>query len=307
MSKKKKTMYEILEILPDASDSEIQAAHQRLTQKLQAERNYTNREDTDFMLRVVTVAFNTLSIKRTRDAYDARLAALSAPAIAPTLSLVPTQPAVDSAALKNEAMSLKAEAMSLKAEAVSLRADVMALKIESAYQAPPSISVLQKFLKFLAPVKGALTIIGSLVAIGMVIQVLFLLLVNRQAERVVSEPSKADEKVMLQDYYQQTGVRAGSKIEVDLLEAQRRREEKDQRDQQEQDRKYQQFVEESRRMGEQVSADLRRAEEQARYAEEQKKRQLEQEKREQEEAERLRIEQEKERWRRLNTSVGNTE
>ena len=305
MHKKKKTMYEILEVSPNALDSEIQVAHQRVSQKLQSEKNAINREEFDFMLRVINVAFNTLSQKRTRDAYDARLAALNASdKAAPQLSMVPITPTGESSSLKAEAMSLKAEAMSLKAEAVSLRADVMALKVESGYPTSTD-SVLEKSSRMLSPVKKALTIVGSLVAMGMVVQVLFMLLVNRQAGQVVGEATKADEKVMLQDYYQRTGVRVGSKAEMDLMEAASRREEQEERAmkeqeraKQDQERKYQQFVDESRREGERVSENLHRAEEQARYEEERKARQLEEDQRRKEEEEYLRIEREKERWRR---------
>jgi curved DNA-binding protein CbpA len=291
-------MYEILEILPNASDFEILTAHQRLSQKLQSERNDTNREDIDYKLKVINVAFNTLSIKRTRDAYDARLTDSNAPVnAAASLSMVPITPS-EASSLKNEAMSLKAEAMSLKAEAVSLRADVMALRVDTGYQSPTD-SVLEKSSRLLSPVKKALTIVGTLIAIGMVIQLMFMLMVNRQAGQVVGEATIADERVMLQDYYQRTGVRVSSKVEMDLLEAANRSEEKAQRAIQEQDRakqeqerKLQEFEKESRREGEMVSQRLRVDEERIRN-------QQEEEKRRKEDEENQRIEKEKEKWRRV--------
>ncbi len=315
MKNEKKTMYEILEVSPDASDSEIQAAHQRLSQQLQSERSDGDSDDIEFKLRVLNVAFNTLSVKRTRDAYDARLAALNAPAggAAPH-GLIPVEPKENASSLKAEAMSLKAEAMSLKAEAVSLRADVIALRIDSGYETP-SVGVLQKFSRLLAPAKRALTIVGSLIAIGMVVQVLFLLLVNRQAVNVVNDVSKAEEKVMLQDYYQRTGVRVSSRAEMEareLEDAARQREELAKRVQQEQElnkqREYENFVEDSRRQGEEVAADLQRAEERARYEEEQarleQERRQEEEERNQKEAERQRVQDELNRWRRPYESYG---
>jgi hypothetical protein len=180
----------------------------------------------------------------------------------------------------------------------------MALKVDSGYQSPME-TALDKSSSFLSPVKKALTVVGSLIAIGMVVQLLFLLLVNRQAGQVVSETTKADERVMLQDYYQRTGVRVSSKAEMDLLEAASRREELEQREMNEQERlkkdqerKYQQFVDESRREGERISERLRRDEESARYEEERVRRKIEEEKRRKEEEEYLRIEREKDRWRR---------
>lgn len=307
MHSKKKTMYEILEVSPSASDFEIQSAYQRLSQKLLLEKDSIHNEEFEFGLKVINVAFNTLSVKRTRDAYDARQGIFKAPAnVTSSLSMVPIESSAEPAALKAEAMSLKAEAMSLKAEAVSLRADVMALKVESNYPVPTvTESVLEKSSRMLSPVKKALTVVGTLVAIGMVVQVMFMLLVNRQATQVVGGNAKAEEKVMLQDYYQQTGIRVGSKAEMDLLEAANRRNEQEERAnkeqeraKQEQERKYQQFVEESRREGERVSVNLRRDEERARYDEERKTREAQEEQRRKEEAEYQRIEREKDSWRR---------
>ena len=300
-------MYEILEVPPSASDSDIQAAYQRLSQKLLSEKNGINDEEIEFKLKVINVAFNTLSVKRTREAYDIRQGISKAPDNATSsLSMVPIESSEEPATLKAEAMSLKAEAMSLKAEAVALRADVMALKVGSSYPVPTvTESVLEKSSRMLSPVKKALMIVGTLVAIGMVVQVMFMLMVNRQAVQVVGGSAKAEEKAMLQDYYQQTGIRVNSKAEMDLLEAANRRKEQEERAsreqeraQQEQERKYERFVEESRREGERVSEDLRRAEQQAREEEEMKAREAQEEQRRKEEEEYQRIEREKERWRR---------
>jgi hypothetical protein len=321
MHKTKQTMYEILEISPNASDSEIRVAYQRLSQKLHLEINDTNREDINFKLKVIDVAFNTLTEKSTRDAYDARMAMRNPPDNAATsLSLVPSAPK-DEASLKAEAISLKSEAMSLKADALSLKADVMALKAGTGYSLPPE-HVLDKTSRLLSPVKKAFTIVGGLIAIGMVVQVLFLLLMNRHAGQAVGDAAKAEEKVMLQDYYQRTGVRVNSKTEMDLLEAADRREEQKQQALKEQEREqgqeqtrqedqHQRFVEEARREGEQVSANLRRAEESARYEEEMKRRGQAEEKRRKEEEESLRIEREKDRLERererLRNSLSNSQ
>lgn len=306
MSRKNRTMYEILGVLPDASDSEIQTAYQRLTQKLQAERNAANGDTIDFKLKVITVAFNTLAVRRTRDAYDARLASLNAPACTTDqFSLVPLAQGVNASSLKADAMSLKAEAMSLKAEAVSLRADVIALQIDTGIETPAS--GVRKFANALAtPAKRALAVVGTLIAIGMVLQMLFLLLANREA-------AKTEEKLALQEYYQRTGVRVGSRAELEAVEqvnrqeaAEKQRRETARRIQEEQqraaEREYERFVQESQQVGDRVTAELRREEERARYEEEKRNRQLawqqEQEKRYKEQAERQRIQDEMNRWRR---------
>ena len=299
-------MYEMLSVSPTASDSEIQAAYQLMSENLQSARNDKNGEDIDFQLRVIGVAFNTLSVKRTRDAYDARLGGNALNNAATPLGLVPIVPK-EASSLKTEAMLLKSEAMSLKAEAVSLKADAIALKVDSAYRSSAE-SVLDKVSRWLSPVKKAFAIVATLIGIGIVVQVLFMLLINRQAGTIVAADSNANEKVILEDYYQQTGVRVGSKAEMDERIAESHRQEQEQRKiqeqeraQQQQDRQYQQFVEESRREGDMVSQNLRIAEETARREEERRTQQAEEAKRMKEEQEAERIEQQKESWRRTLT------
>ncbi|MFA6179710.1 MAG: DnaJ domain-containing protein [Candidatus Methylopumilus sp.] len=256
MISRKKTLYEILEVSAQATHSEINAAYQRLTQRLQAGVPGLSREDADLKQKLINLAYDTLSINSSRTAYDAKLGMTREP-----------------------------------------------VKAASPFQVEVAIASDRK-----SPLKIILTIIAGLVAMGMVIQIAFMLLAYRHTERMVdgsdtamSAAAQAEEKVRLQEYYQEHGVRAGSKEEADLLDAEERRIAGEQRrkdyEKQEQDRKYRQFVEESRREGERVSADLRRAEERARYEEERKQQKLDEDKRRQEEAERLRIEREQNKWK----------
>jgi colicin import membrane protein len=64
------------------------------------------------------------------------------------------------------------------------------------------------------------------------------------------------------------------------------------------EKKYQQFVEDSRRLGDRVSENLRHDEERAKQEEERRQERLDEEKRRQEQAESDRIEREMERHRR---------
>ncbi len=304
MTIKKKTLYELLEISPNVSNSEIQAAHQRLTEIIQSQKTYSNREEIDFKLKVIKVASQTLTVDRTRAAYDARLAMLNAPAtVAAPINMVtlPHHPEVmslkaDAVSFKADAMSFKADAMSLKADAMSLRLTGAPLKIEGGHQST-SKAIFSFITSLRSPLTKVLTIIGSLIAAGMAIQVAFILMVNHQQEHATAEVSKAEEKVMLQEYYQTYGVRPGSKIEADLLEVENRRKENAQREaaheQERKDEEYRRFVEESRRIGEAVSDNLRRDEQAARYEEQRKQQELAQEKFAQEEAERRRIEEDR--------------
>ena len=310
MTNKKKTLYEILEVLPNATSEEIQASHQSLSQKLQSKRTSLNSEDIEFKLKVINVAFQTLSVQMSRDAYDAQLSTLNSPAnLALTHHVVVRTPGADAMSLKADAMSLKADAMSLKADAVLLMADAMSLKVKTAPQrnidggADSEQSAAKIFFSILAnlapPFKKLLMIIGSMAAVGMVFQVVFLLITNRQTEHGTSAVSTAEEKLMIQEYYQEHGVRPGSKIEADLLDVENRRKENEQRqaafDKQREEERYRQFIEESRRMGKQVSEELRREEEKAREAAELEQQRLAQEKRDEEEKERIRIELERQK------------
>lgn len=297
MIKKKKTMYEILDVLPNASYAEIKEAHQRLSDKLQLNESGLSPEDLDFQLKLLKVAFHTLSTPMSRDAYDAQLAPPSPANIAVPTSVVALKPHVEAMALRADAMSLRAEAMSLKADALSLRADALPIKAAGDHSA----TMFEFFNNLARPVKRILLIFGTLIAIGMVIQVLFLMFADPSVGYGSAEAAKAEEKVIIQEYYQEHGVRPASKIEAELLEVENRRRENEQRaadrEKQRADEEYRRFVEDSRRSGEQVSAELRHAEAEARRDEEQKRMQLEEQKRQEEEAEIERIERERARWR----------
>jgi hypothetical protein len=154
-------------------------------------------------------------------------------------------------------------------------------------------------MKFLSP------LIASLKAIVLIILIGILLLIYRNAmharsdaESSTSAASKqAEEKVILQEYYQENGIRPGSKIEADLLEVEARKKAEERHRSEEQERKYKQFEEEGRRRADEVSANLRQAEEEARRADEYKRQQLAEAERNKKQAEFERIEAEKNKWR----------
>ncbi|MBI5430550.1 MAG: DnaJ domain-containing protein [Nitrosomonadales bacterium] len=297
MTKKKKTLYEILEVPQDATLAEIQASHRRLTEKIQS--SGLKREDVDFKLKVINVALQTLSDRRSRDAYDAQIASIQVPALIPHDHALVPSPRADSMALQAEAMSLKAEAVSLKAEAVSLKAEAMSLKMS----VPPygagaepggNQSGLKKWASLFGglapPVRKGIVMVASMIAMLAVFQMFFVVFANRQIVEAARVEDKASEKVIIQEFYQTYGVRVNSAAEAQLLEAEYRRKEREQstaeRESQRKEEEYKRFVEESRRMGEQVTYENNTAEERARHAEEQQKRREEQERLEREAAER---------------------
>jgi curved DNA-binding protein CbpA len=154
------------------------------------------------------------------------------------------------------------------------------------------------------PAVGIWLLLG-LAGVWLIAQVSYVFLVSRYI--TASPPpaaAEARDKAVIQDYYQETGVRAASAAEVEMLrladrkaERERRQEEQAVREQEQAERDYERFIADSKRLGERVSADLQSAERERQYAEEREKREAEAaaRRREQEEAER--VERERQKWR----------
>lgn len=265
MASAKKTLYEILEVSPNASLPEIQAAHKLLCRKFLLGKPGLSREDIDFNLKVIDVALHTLSDQASRDAYDAQQSARSTPV--------------------NAMVSLRADAESLKA-AVAIEENQKITRTMQSNDDSPLKIISATAASSASALKRIFRIIVGLAVLGVVIKVSMVVLAGRPAGGI----SKAEEKVILQEYYQTHGVRPGSKIEADLLEVENRRKENERREaaheKEQEEERSRRFVEESRRLGAQVHENLRREEARARYEEEQEKRRLEQERRNKEEAER---------------------
>jgi hypothetical protein len=286
---KKKTLYELLEVSPSASLPEIQAAHKRLSRQLVSGKYDLSREDIEFELKVIDVALQTLSNQASRDAYDAQFAT----PVTTEMTVVP---------LNANALSIRADDKSLKLAAALEDSHNMTTAILNSHESPLKI-VSTTIDSSVMSLKKILKVIAGMMVLGVVIKGGAMILAGNQAGHPPGGISKADEKVILQEYYQVHGIRPGSKAEADLLEVENRRKENEQRaaelEKKKHEEEYRQFVEESRRIGDQVSADLKRAEENARYEEAQKKRQQEQEQRQQEEAdrdaERIRVQEARQR------------
>ena len=157
-----------------------------------------------------------------------------------------------------------------------------------------------------SPIRRLLTVIAAVMVIGMVMQITVMFMSYQRAKAVMGEDpaSPAAEKVYLQDFYQTYGIRAASRAEADLLLADMRRKEQAARDEQQkqrlqedEERKQRRFEEESRRLGDEVSANLRRAEQEVERARAEELRRKEEQERAEKEAERARREQEINRFR----------
>lgn len=156
-----------------------------------------------------------------------------------------------------------------------------------------------------SPLRRVLVIIAGVMVIWLSLQIIFALFAYRNTQHPYDSPSdivsQSEEKVRMQEYYQEHGVRAGSRIEADLLDKEQQHSDalnrQKENEKKEQQRKYDDFVRESRRVGDQVSYNLRMAEETARQNAEREQRLQEEEKLREKEAERMRIEQEKSKWK----------
>jgi hypothetical protein len=287
VNKKKKTMYEILEVTPTASQAEIKAAHKRLSIQIMSGALGLSREDCDFRLNILDVALHTLSQPALRDAYDAALA-LAAPA--------------------NAAVAVKANALALVEVDDAKASEIVAAITESHKLVSagidshrPQIAVISstvsasvRSLKTILRVTIGLLVLGSILTVGK------MSFASRQGGMPKKEEIKAEEKLIILEYYKKYGVRPASRAEAEFLEIENRRRENEQRAaefaEKRREEEYQRWEEESRHMGMRIHDDLVRNEQ----IEMQRQRQLAEEERFQEEMakenERIRIENERRRY-----------
>lgn len=156
------------------------------------------------------------------------------------------------------------------------------------------------------PVRILLTVIATLMIVGLVMQVGVMFNAYKRVNDVgmPNASGPVAEKAYLQDVYQTYGIRAASREEAELLIADLRRKEAaereqaaQQRQQEEQERAQKRFEEDSRRLGAQVTAANLRAEEEAQRARELEARRKEEQERAVLDAERRRREAEINRFR----------
>lgn len=272
VSANKKTLYEILEVSPTASYADIKAAHKRLSLKLMSLG--LSREDCDFNLNLLDVALHTLSVPISREAYDAELVSATIPGKA----LIP---------IKTNAMSLVDAASANQIAAALESSQKLAAAMMQTHQFPAkevssTVRMSAKSLKIILRIVIGLLVLGFFIRMGQT-AVAF-----RHAGQPTSDELKAEEKLIIQEYYRKHGVRPASRAEAELLEQENRSREHEQRAAKAEERKkedeYHRFVEESRREGEYVHEDLVRNEEIAQREQAQRQRDEAERKRRQEEA-----------------------
>ena len=295
----KPTLYELLGVTAQAGVPQIQAAFQKKMALLESARGTMDLQEFNETVQLLRVAMDTLTDSTARFSYDAKLRALRQD---PTPgALVHAGPAPVSSA--------QADALALRADAMALRADALMIRAGLGTPGEGSGAAMQAMATGAATVlKRVVSLIGLLAIVGIGF---FLVARHGQGDSPVRKTPReatAQEQVILQEYYQTHGVRPASLAEMELLQAdQRRRDNEDKlgkQDRDKQEREARLFEEESRRIAERASADLRHAEELAkREAERQMERQRYEDlrkietERQKAEAEQRRIERQEAQWR----------
>lgn len=210
----KKTLYEMLNVSQDATFAQIQAGHMAVSQELESGLSGLTAQDAAMQLKMVNMALQVLRDTMTRAAYDAKLSQ-------PTgLAVTPLAVGTEALSVKVDSVSLKADAAALMAQAAMLNANALSMH----YAAMPQSGGLQASSGFFKTFRFGFTVLGAIVAISMVTMVLSL--GRCSGGRIAAqEDAMAQEKLMLQEYYQQYGVRPANKAEMDLLQAQNRKDE----------------------------------------------------------------------------------
>jgi curved DNA-binding protein CbpA len=312
---KKQSLYEVLGVPNTAPYDAVREAHQQRVQALDQQQPPLGPDDYSLQLRVLNMAYSTLSAPSSRDAYDASLADVLPEPVAPAPPELALQTTSSSeSALRAELLALRAETMALRADAISLKAD--ALTRPGSYRP----GLLDNVVMASGPAIPASTLlrtvlmtVGLVVALAMVMKLFFIFASGSPKELTGSQKAAADEKVFLQEYYQTYGVRPANRAEAAQLDAQRqntRVQEQQAREAKEQQRasadQDRRFEEDSRRRAAQVATELELANERASRVrereetkDEQAKRRLQDAERERVETERRRAEADQERWRRI--------
>lgn len=297
----KKTLYQELGIPATASTSEIEAGFQRALAALEAVESGMSRDDYDFQRTLLLFARDTLSNPVSRMGYDEKLMARRAPAASPTRGSSMSQavvPASGDLASRADALAMRAEAMALRADAMAIRAcaeDGLGGFRTSSF---PSSGGRSSPLRTLFV---GMTVLSILAIMLQLYSVLSSRAARAQAEKLAVAVAKAEEKLVIQDYYQKYGERPASADEARRLDRERQQREADarqaERERQRTERAMLQQQEADRRYADRISFDLRRAEEAARREAAQEEKRARDEAQRQQREERMRTERMQQRWR----------
>lgn len=285
----KKSMYEILEVEPGASLEQIKAAHRRLSFKVMSDQQHLGREECEHQLNLLDVALHTLSNPVLREAYDAELAVAAKPV---GNAVVPVPTATPSSAEQIRALALIAEMEGN-------------YRVATRSGAREASSMLQTASSTIGASAQSLKVIMRVV-VGLFILLMVLVMgrgaaASRQSEVTMADKLRAEEKLIILEYYKKHGIRPASRAEAEFFEAENRRKENALRaaefEEKKRQEEYDKFIEESQRQGDRAHEEVVRYQREQEY----RQRQEEIEKQEQEERakeeDRRRLQRELDRYR----------
>ena len=254
--KTRTTLYDLLGLTPTASEADIHAAHMRLVRHYQSGTHGLDQADADNRIKAIKEAWWILSEPGRRAAYDA--------------SLVPTQPEPP--------------------PGLDVPAGVLLVDM------PP-----RRAFKPRSPLRTMLNVIGGLLAVGVGVQILMSAFAVRQMAQIDNGEamSAAQSRAAAAERRQMYGDLTDEEIARQATEERRRREayqqaEADRRaeyERREAERRHEMALAERKQYADQVSNELRRAEEEARRRAEWERQQKEAREREEEAREQMRLEQ----------------
>lgn len=296
MSRNKKTLYEILDIPANASCQDVLAAYQLQLERLRQAEITLGHEEYEYQLSLLNLARDTLADPGLRRGYDDKL--MSRPAPQNPADMHEYAPRHSSSGV----LAQRAEALSLRADALALRADAMAISGEA------PVSLFSSLIHRLqSSIRSVLVILGVLVLLGVLKNVLMAPVAAGRVEAALREAQRAEEQMIIQDYYQRHGVRPASAAEARLLEAENRRREIERdaaaRESSRAEQEARAFEREARIRGERISAELREGEERIKREEMREKREMkekaEREQSRREEAEERLLAREQKKWQEV--------
>lgn len=262
----KKNMYEVLGVAPTATLAEIKAAHRRLSLAVMSGKQGLSREDIEFQLKLLDMALGTLSDPATRDAYDAKLA-LPVVSVPYNIAL-PVRTVADSQVADETATPLAAAVVdSYKTAMATIEGHKLEIQAVSSTVSASATAL-----------RAILRIVAGLLVLGFALKMGQMALAARKPATPSVHVARAEEMLIIQQYYKKYGVRPASRAEADLLEREHRRKENEERQVQfEKDKaemEQHRFDEEAREIGDRVHDNLVHAEEQARREELRRQREL---------------------------------
>ena len=297
----KETLYQVLGVSAAASADEIQAGYQHALAVLEASENKMSREDYDFRHKLILFAKDTLSDPLSRMGYDEKLMARRMPGT----PLVKPKGVTSMPIPASEDLAHRADALAMRAEAMALRADAMALR--SGMEEPlggyrsPSFSLPSSRSSPLRSLLIGMTIVAILAIMLQLYLAHSARTVRAHIESLTIAAAKAEEKLVIQEYYQKYGERVASADEARKLGRERQQREVEaraaERERQRAERDAQRQQEENRRYADRISFDLRRSEEATRIESEREEQLKQREEQRKQREEQMRVERLQQRWR----------